>query len=130
MTNLIDIIVPTMRPNMAKGFMENTDHFVFAVVHEDNYKLKEEWLRAGAIVLETDKTTFAEKCNRAYKVTNGKYLLFVGEDVKFQRGWSYPLDKYEGYGVIGTNDLLYSNEHRAAHLIMTRQYIRESGGSW
>lgn len=129
---LLNIVVPALRHGMAERFMRNTMWPVIAVVH-NNQNLAVEWKENGAQVLECKGKTFAKKCNYAYTQNDAAYTLYIGEDVAFPLNWSANLHKYVTAtrpGVVGTNDLLYSDSTRSTHLIMSRQYIQNSGGSW
>ena len=127
---LFNIVVPVVRHGMAKTFMPNTVFPVHAVVYEDD-ELAEEWLAEGAEIIQSKGHTFAQKCNQAFEETNYEYTLYIGEDVEFEPDWYRDIHEYFGIaGVVGTNDLLYANELRSAHLIVSRQYVLDFGGSW
>jgi hypothetical protein len=130
MNDTINIVVPAVRHNMAERFMLNTHWPVIAVIHDDP-ELGVEWENAGASILECNKPTFAEKSNHAYKNSNSDWLLFVGEDVVFKKDWYASLFNYmRVYKVIGTNDLLYSGKQHSPHMLISREYIQNRGGSW
>jgi len=127
---LLNIVVPVVRHGMAKTFMPNTVFPVHAVVYEDE-ALAKEWHDLGAEIIQSKGHTFAQKCNQAFEETNYQYTLYIGEDVEFEPNWYSNVHEYLGIaGVVGTNDLLYANELRSAHLIVSRQYVLDFGGSW
>lgn len=128
--SLLDIVVPVVRHGMAAGFMANTVFPVYAVVCDDPV-LSDEWSAAGAHIIQSSGHTFAQKCNYAWEQLTGEYTLFIGEDVEFEPQWYSHLNEHLGMsGVVGTNDLLYANEYRSAHLIVSREYASKIGGSW
>lgn len=147
------VIVPVMsRPSNAKPFMDSLRAStslatVYAVAHPDDTVTAAAWRAAGAEVLLTSDewvagerhgepgTTFAQKCNLAYRQTSEPWLFLVGDDVRFAPGW---LDHAQhaardGAHVIGTNDLhnprVLAGEH-ATHLMVRRAYVDERGASW
>lgn len=137
----VAIIVPVVgRPQNAARFMvsleaSGTYANVWAIAHRGDSETVDSWSRAGALVLETDGTTFAEKVNHGYRNTVEPWLFIVGDDVKFHPKW---LDNAltvgsSRYDVIGTNDLgtlrVQNGEH-ATHMLIRRSYIDRYGASW
>jgi hypothetical protein len=80
--------------------------------------------------------SFAEKVNRGYEISTEPWLLLVGDDVQFHRGWLDQLmevARTSRKAVVGTNDLgnpaVLAGEH-ATHPLISRQYIKSVGASW
>lgn len=79
--------------------------------------------------------SFAEKVNRGYEISEETWLLLVGDDVQFHRGW---LDQAMATAaetnaqVVGTNDLgnpaVIAGAH-ATHMMIRRLYIDKLGAS-
>jgi hypothetical protein len=125
----IGIIVPVTRPHCAETFMNNTQSPVYAIC--DDKPNIQAWSAAGATIINTNLKTFAQRCNYAYTQTKEPWLLFVGEDVRFDPNWKVKSLKYlNRFGVIGTNDLYRSSYKHSPHLIISRKYIQNFGGSW
>jgi hypothetical protein len=138
-TDEVAVIVPVLeRPQNAAPFMRSLRATtglatVYAVVNNDDDKAA--WLDAGAVVVETDKISFAEKVNHAYRLTHKPYIFIVGDDVRFYPGWldhAQAVAVNTGAKVIGTNDLanerVVRGEH-ATHMLIARDYIDELGAS-
>jgi hypothetical protein len=136
----VAVIVPVLnRPQNAEPFMRSLiastglAQVYAACSEEDDAKA---WEAAGATVVRTEGTSFAEKVNEAYQWTAEPWVLLVGDDVRFRAGW---LDHAQqvaintGAKVIGTNDLanprVMAGEH-ATHMLIARDYIDELGASW
>jgi len=132
------VIVPVLnRPQNAEPFMRsfrtsNANATVYAVVGNADMASMQAWLKAGAKIIGTNRQTFAEKVNEAYRVTSEPWLLLVGDDVKFHPGWLQAAQKV-GKDVVGTNDLgnprVVAGEH-TCHPLIRRSYIEEQGASW
>jgi hypothetical protein len=83
-----------------------------------------------------DMGSFGQKANHGYDISTEEWLFFVGDDVKFHRGWldqALEVARTTGKHVIGTNDLgntaVMAGEH-ATHLLIRRTYIEQIGASW
>ena len=135
------VIVPVMnRPQNAEPFMRSLRAStglatVYAFVGPDDAATWQAWRDAGAVVVECEEVSFAEKVNLGYRSTSEPWLFIVGDDVKFHPGW---LDHAQfaartGAKVIGVNDLgnprTLAGEH-AAHLLISREYVDTVGASW
>jgi glycosyltransferase involved in cell wall biosynthesis len=136
----VAVIVPVLnRPQNAEPFMRSLIAStglaqVYAACSEDDDA--KAWEAAGATVVRTEGTSFAEKVNEAYEWTDEPWVLLVGDDVRFRAGW---LDHAQqvaintGAKVIGTNDLanprVTAGDH-ATHMLIARDYIDEQGASW
>jgi len=140
----VDILVPVMRPGMARPFMESLEasgapwigRLVSACAYRGDEALQREWLDAGAGVVLCDGTTMPVKVNRGYRATHQTWVLFVGEDVRFHTGWHAAAMRAGAdarIGVIGTNDLghpkVMSGEH-ATHFLLRRSYVDKHGAGW
>lgn len=139
----IDVIVPVLgRPHHAEPFMRSLRATtglasVTAVANEGDDETIAAWRRNGATVIHDEgRTTFAEKVNDAYAVTERPWLLLVGSDVVFRPSWwdhALVTARATGASVVATNDLLNAdvqNGRLATHPVMRRDYIREQGASW
>jgi glycosyltransferase involved in cell wall biosynthesis len=79
--------------------------------------------------------SFAEKVNRGFEISDEPWILLVGDDVQFHRGW---LDQAMATAaetnaqVVGTNDLgnpvVMAGAH-ATHMLIRRLYVQELGAS-
>jgi glycosyltransferase involved in cell wall biosynthesis len=79
--------------------------------------------------------SFAEKVNRGYEISGEPWLLLVGDDVQFHRGWldqAMATAAETGAAVVGTNDLgnpaVLAGAH-ATHMLIRRRYVEKSGAS-
>jgi hypothetical protein len=138
----IAVVVPVLnRPQRAEPFMaslrETTDRAtVYAVVNEADNLTWATWLQAKANVRLTRLTTFAEKVNYAYNLTDEAWVFLVGDDVVFHPGWAdeaIRVSEETGAQVVGVNDLANPRTQQgthAPHLLISRQYIAEQGASW
>jgi glycosyltransferase involved in cell wall biosynthesis len=139
-TDNVAVIVPVLnRPQNAEPFMRSLRAStglaeVYAACSEDDDA--KAWEAAGATVVRTEGTTFAEKVNEAYEWTEEPWVLLVGDDVRFRAGWldhAQQVAVNTGAKVIGTNDLanprVTAGEH-ATHMMIARDYIDEQGASW
>ena len=140
------MVVPVLnRPHRAAPFMESLlksvdppgFHDVYAVVSEDDAETQSAWIGAYASVLSAPGcTTFPEKVNLAYEMTNESWLFLTGDDVAFHPGWLGELLRAAaetGAQVVGSNDLANPRSEdgsHAPHLLISRQYIAERGASW
>jgi hypothetical protein len=135
------VLVPAMRPKNAPVFMRTLRASTglaraFAIVEADDYETADAWRTEGATILATGAQTFAKKINQGYEQTTSPDLFIVGDDVAFRPGWldhaQHVADAF-GAEVVGTNDLgnprVTSGEH-ATHLLISRQYVDETGASW
>jgi hypothetical protein len=148
-TEATAVIVPVLgRPGSAAPFMASLKASgaplakVYAVANvaapDADDETVQAWIQAGATVVGWEggpPGTFAEKVNLGYRMTEEPWLLLVGDDVRFHRGW---LDHAQhaardGADVVGTNDM--HNPRCAAggwspHPMIRRAYIDEIGASW
>lgn len=136
-----NVIVPVMsRPQNAEPFMRSLRAStgmadVYAVAHQDDTETIKAWQEAGAVVIEGDVTTFAEKINEGYRYTEAPWLFITGDDVTFHPGWLDHAQAVAGddFHVIGTNDLgnsrVVAGEH-ATHMLIRRSYVDDVGASW
>lgn len=79
--------------------------------------------------------SFAEKINRGFEISKAPWLLLVGDDVQFHRGWldqAMATAAETGAAVVGTNDLgnpaVIAGAH-ATHMLIRREYIEQQGAS-
>jgi hypothetical protein len=140
----VDVIVPVMgRPEHAAPFMRSLRAStglasVTAVATEDDTETIKAWEAAGAevMVVDADRTTFAQKVNDAFDYTSRDWLLLVGSDVLFRAAWwdhALSVAKSHGASVVATNDMLNDdvrNGRLATHPVMRRSYVAEHGASW
>lgn len=107
----------------------------YAVCRPEETEQQQAWKAAGAVVVEADASTFAERINAGFVATTEPLVFVVGDDVRFRKGW---LDQAQsatedGFSVVGTNDLgnprVVAGEH-ATHFLVRRSYVDEKGGSW
>jgi GT2 family glycosyltransferase len=141
-TDEVAVIVPVLnRPQNAEPFMRSLRASTglaeaYAVCEETDVASQEAWRAAGASLIVTNVTTFAEKCNVGYQNTTEPWLFLVGDDVHFHAGWLDHLQQVArntGAKVVGSNDL--ANERvlvgdHATHMLVDRVYIDEQGASW
>lgn len=137
----VDVIVPVLhRPQNVKPLMDSLKATAplatawFVCEPDDLIEWAEVEKHGGKRLVHPG--TFAEKVNYAYGQTSAPWLMLVGDDVVFRRGW---LDQAEhvaaqtGGKVIGTNDLgnarVMAGEH-ATHMMIRRSYIDDVGASW
>lgn len=140
-TDEVAVIVPVLRrPDNAAPFMRSLRAStglanVYAVCSEDaDFQA---WTDAGAYVVKTDRPSFAEKVNDAYRATCGEpWVFLVGDDVRFYAGWldqAQQVARNTGALVVGTNDLgterVTAGAH-ATHMLIARDYIDGQGASW
>jgi len=127
----IDVLVPVTRDWCAERFMENIDAPVYAICNDDCI---DAWSAAGATIITGPEQTWSQRCNRMFRETNAEWSLFVGEDVKFTKGWQDALEPYlsNGSKVIGTNDKFHSRPDNpwGVHNVVNREYINVYGGTW
>jgi GT2 family glycosyltransferase len=79
--------------------------------------------------------SFGEKVNRGFEISKEPWILLVGDDVQFHRGW---LDQAMATAaetnaqVVGTNDLgnpaVIAGAH-ATHMLIRRKYVDDLGAS-
>lgn len=140
MTNVAVIVPVVGRPQNAARFMESfvaseAHANVWAVAHRADQASIAAWSNAGALVLEQNGHTFAEKVNYGYRNTVEPWLFLVGDDVKFHPRWltNALIVGSSRYDVIGTNDLgtlrVQTGEH-ATHMLIRRDYVDRYGASW
>lgn len=143
---MIDILVPVLgRPTRAQPLVDSIHAnttvpytLLFLVSPGDNAQYRA-CLDTGANVLQVENATgrgdYARKINVGYSVTANPYLLLAADDLEFTPGWdetALAVQRMSGCGVVGTNDM--ANPHVIAgefstHPLVTRDYIREQGGS-
>lgn len=110
---------------------------VYAVVDPaEDPAIRDEWVDAGATVLDCDRSGFAAKVNHAFTHTTEPYVAVVGDDVQFRAGWwneALDVARRTGAGLVATNDLgnpaVMAGRH-ATHPVFRRSYVDEHGGSW
>ena len=93
---------------------------------------------AGATFLVANRgSSFAQKVNAGYEQTQEPWLLIVGDDVRFHRGYIDAARQLsDRFDVIGTNDSpegkgnprVASGSH-ADHFFIRRKYVEEYGAS-
>ena len=135
------VIVPVLgRPESAAPFMQSLRAStglatVYAISQPDDTETTDAWVAAGAEVLICANTTFAEKVNWGYELTDEPWIFIVGDDVRFHPGWLDHAQATAGddYDVIGTNDLgnprVLNGEH-ATHMLIRRAHVDKVGASW
>jgi hypothetical protein len=141
--NDIAVVVPVLRrPHRAAPFMESlrasTDNATaYAVVSDEDAETNSAWLAAFAYLLSPlERTTFPEKVNYAYRITDEPWLFLTGDDVKFHPGWADELLRVAsttGAQVVGSNDLANPRSEdgsHSPHMLISRQYIADQGASW
>jgi hypothetical protein len=136
----IAVIVPVLRrPHRAAPFMESLsrqDATVYAVADEMDVETQSAWISAKANVLWSPRTTFPEKVNYAYSITEEPWLFLTGDDVTFHPGWAEELLRVAsttGAQVVGSNDLANPRSEdgsHSPHMLISRQYIADRGASW
>lgn len=80
-------------------------------------------------------TTFPAKVNLGYAETIEPWLLLVGDDVRFHRGWSWKAQQAAGdrYHLVATDDRLsprVAYGAHATHPLIRRSWVEASGASW
>jgi hypothetical protein len=139
-TEPVAVIVPVLRrPDRAVPFMQSVTAstglaLVYAVCSEDADAAA--WADAGAVVVKTEKVSFAEKVNVAFGETVEPWVFLVGDDVQFHPGWldhAQKVARATGALVVGTNDWgsprVVSGDH-ATHMLIHRTYVDDVGASW
>jgi hypothetical protein len=141
----VDVIVPVLgRPEHAAPFMRSLRastglaHVTVVANHEGDDETVAAWEAAGAFVFRSEpgRTTFAQKANDGFDITERPYLLLVGSDVLFRPAWwdhALSVAQVHGASVVATNDLLNDdvrNGRLATHPVMRRDYVDECGASW
>jgi hypothetical protein len=134
----IAVVVPVLhRPHRAASFMESVSGgTVYVVADEMDVETQSAWIAAKANVLWSPRTSFAEKVNYAYSITDEPWIFMTGDDVVFHAGWAEELLRVAGEtgaSVVGSNDLANprcEDGSHAPHLLISRQYIAERGASW
>jgi len=149
----VAIIVPVAKRDNAMAFMDSlaasvtTDQLaqvrVYVMADADDIEAQNAWSRALSLdhdVLDPYRYlrsmgSFAEKVNRGYLVSGEPWLLLVGDDVKFHKGWldqAMATAAETGAAVVGTNDLgnpaVLAGAH-ATHMLIRRRYVEKSGAS-
>ncbi len=135
------VIVPVMRrPKNAEPFMKSLkasseQAHAYAIANVNDQPTIDAWEKAGAKVITTTFTTFAEKVNFGYYSSDEPWLLLVGDDVHFHPGWLKAAQSAgsAGASVIGTNDLVNPRVRKGQHTchpLIRRSYIKEQGASW
>ena len=135
------VLVPVMgRPQNADKFMRSlkassAQAKAYAIANVNDQPTIDAWQKAGAKVIVTTYTTFAEKVNFGYYSTDEPWLLLVGDDVHFHPGWLEAAQSAgaAGASVIGTNDLRNPRVRKGSHTchpLIRRSYIKEQGASW
>lgn len=134
LTSLADSLTPRQREQVRAYVMADLDDGDTFIA----------WLKAATLYpeLQADRHTylrsmgsFAEKVNRGFEISTEPWVLLVGDDVQFHRGW---LDQVmataadTGAAVVGTNDLgnpaVLAGAH-ATHMLISREYIEKRGAS-
>jgi hypothetical protein len=153
-TEEVAVIVPVAQRNNAQAFMDTlaasvtTDQLmqvrVYVMTDADDIETQNPWSQAISLehdVLDVHRYlrsmgSFAEKVNRGYEISSEPWLLLVGDDVRFHKGWldqAMQTARSTGKSVIGTNDLgnpaVMAGEH-ATHMLIRRDYIDQAGASW
>jgi hypothetical protein len=137
--NDIAVVVPVLRrPHRAAPFMESLSGpvTVYAVADEMDVETQSAWIAAKANVLWSLGTTFPEKVNYAYRITDEPWLFLTGDDVRFHPGWAEELLRVAeetGAQVVGSNDLANPRSEdgsHSPHMLISRQYIADQGASW
>jgi GT2 family glycosyltransferase len=142
----VDVVVPVLgRPHHAEPFMRTlraSTGLAYATIlanaEGDDDQTAAAWEAVGARVIRCapGRTTFAHKVNDALALTDRPWLLLVGSDVEFTRGWwdhAWTTAQTTGANVVSTNDVLNGDVQAgrlAVHPVMRRSYIMEQGGSW
>lgn len=146
-TDEVAVVVPVLgRPEHAAPFMASLRASTglarcYAVVGpedtaEDTQASVLAWKAAGAEIVASERVSFAEKVNEAYRQTSEPWLFLAGSDVSFHPGWldhAQHVARSQRSQVVGTNDLgnarVVAGEH-ATHLLVSRAYVDEVGASW
>lgn len=136
----VAVMVPVLnRPQNAEPFMRSLRASTglataYALCSEEADAAA--WEAAGATVVRTEGTTFAEKINEGYPWTDEPWVFLTGDDVRFRPGWldhAQQTARQTGRKVIGTNDLgnnrVIAGDH-ATHILIARDYIDTIGASW
>ncbi len=134
------VLVPVMRrPQNAEPFMRSLlastgMATAYAIAQYGDLETIDAWEQAGATVLISSRSTFAEKANLGYRSTTEHWILTVGDDVRFHPGWldhAQALGR-EGFHVVGTNDLGPRSEsgQESPHQLFWRDYVDKQGASW
>lgn len=140
-TDEVAVIVPVLgRPQNAAPFMRSLRAStglanVLAVCSSGLDA--DAWRAAGATAMMTDRVSFAQKVNDAYRnVIWQPWVFLVGDDVRFHPGWldhAQQTARDTGAQVVGTNDLgnprVLAGDH-ATHMMIARDYIDTVGASW
>lgn len=145
---LVDIVVPTVRPQNAAYFMHTLKAStglakVYAVVGHQDINTANAWAAEGASIIEQEEgrsISWHCKVNDAFKVisdTEPEWFLIVGDDAKFHGNWYHRLYTETlinpNAKVIGTNDLSnpeVTNGRSAVHHFLNKEYIKSEGGTW
>lgn len=141
----VDVVVPVYRrPHRAAPFMDSLyatagrdEVTLVAVATPGDTDTIAAWAAGGLVLMAPEPPgSFAQKCNHAWRHTEGDWTLFVGDDVRFHPGWlpaAMEVAAETGAAVVGTNDLgaprVQAGEH-ATHLLIARDYVRDVGASW
>lgn len=87
--------------------------------------------------------TFAQKVNQAFDITVAPYVLLIGDDVRFHKGWldhlmyqvrsQYPINAVFGAADAKPGDegesRVQSGDH-GTHLLIDRSYVEQDGAGW
>lgn len=135
----------SLRDSLAEGQLQRRQVRVYVMPDEDDSETVQAWEyeadRYPNIVFDLhrylrDMGSFAEKVNRAYRISIEPWLFLVGDDVQFHPGWldqAMEVARTTGKSVVGTNDLtnplVMQGEH-ATHMFIRRDYIQRVGASW
>lgn len=139
----VAVIVPAMRrPHRVAPFMESLrssteNATAYFVCDQDDTEQIAAVLAAGAEVITNQSAshTFATKANLGYRSTSEPWLLFVGDDVRFQSGWkeSALIAAGDRHHLVATNDLgnraVMAGQH-ATHPLIRREWLDTHGASW
>lgn len=131
----VAVVVPAMRPEnmlrLVRSFNETNDGTARLVVVADEGSPIDADVRTG-----DRRTTYAEKVNAAFAMTDEDWLFLAADDVEFTPGWIEAARALsDRFDVIGTNDTdgAVKNPDVAAgvhadHFFVRRAYVDEYGG--
>lgn len=143
--NPLAIIVPVMRrphnahPFMASLRMSMTEpRTVYAVCDPGDDPTIGAWAGEGAVTLICPNgSTFPIKVQYAYTETKSEWIMLVGDDVRFARGWWAEVMKVACMNpeaqLISTNDMhnpFVTAGIHATHPVIRRSWVDECGASW
>jgi hypothetical protein len=145
MSDCLAIIVPVMkRPQNAHPFMASLrmsmsePRTVYAICDSGDDPTLGAWAGEGAVTLLCPNgSTFPIKAQYGYEQTRSEWIMLVGDDVRFARGWWTEVMKVACFNpeaqLIATNDMhnpfVTAGVH-ATHPVIKRSWVDESGASW